>query len=51
VALLGDLVIVFGAFLVTVLAASVAGAANLGVALGVGQVGFVAAVTFVLLRR
>jgi hypothetical protein len=39
---------VFG---VVVLVAEFAGAANLGVALGIGQIGFAIAVMFLLLRR
>jgi hypothetical protein len=38
-------------FAVVVLVAELAGAANLGVALGVGQIGFAIAIMYVLLRR
>jgi hypothetical protein len=38
-------------FAVTVLVAELAGAANLGVALGVGQIAFAIAVIYLLLRR
>jgi hypothetical protein len=49
--LIADTGITLGAFaLVTALAALI-GAANFGTALGVGQVGFVAALGYVLLRR
>lgn len=39
------------AFAVTALIAELAGAANLGVAFGVGQVAFAAAAVYVLLTR
>lgn len=42
------LVAVFG---VVALLAELLGAANLGTALGIGQVGFIAALIFLLLRR
>jgi hypothetical protein len=42
------LAVVFG---VTVLVAELAGAANLGVALGIGQIAFAIAVVYLLLRR
>jgi uncharacterized membrane protein HdeD (DUF308 family) len=42
------LAVVFG---VTVLIAELAGAANLGVALGIGQIAFAIAVVYLLLRR
>ena len=45
-----QLAIMFGAFAVGVLVASALGAANLGVALGVGQACFAVAVVWVLLR-
>jgi hypothetical protein len=38
-------------FAVVVLVAELAGAANLGVALGVGQIAFAIAVTYLLVRR
>jgi hypothetical protein len=38
-------------FAIVVLVAELAGAANLGVALGIGQIGFAIAVVYVLLRR
>jgi hypothetical protein len=46
-----DLGIMAGAFALAVVAALVAGAANLGTALGVGQLAFLAAATWVILRR
>lgn len=39
------------AFIVLAGIAALAGAANAGVALGVGQIGFAAATVYVLLRR
>jgi hypothetical protein len=45
---IGFLVAVFG---VVVLVAELAGAANLGVALGIGQIAFAIAVVYLLLRR
>ena len=45
---IGFLVVVFG---VVVLVAELAGAANLGVALGIGQIAFAIAVVYLLLRR
>jgi uncharacterized membrane protein HdeD (DUF308 family) len=45
---LAFLAVVFG---VTVLVAELAGAANLGVALGIGQIAFAIAVVYLLLRR
>jgi uncharacterized membrane protein HdeD (DUF308 family) len=38
-------------FAITVLVAELAGAANLGVALGIGQIAFAIAVVYLLLRR
>jgi hypothetical protein len=38
-------------FVVTTAAAELAGAANLGTALGIGQIGFVLALVALLLRR
>lgn len=46
-----NLVLAFGAFAVVTLIAEVAGAANLGTALTFGQLGFGAAMTFVLTQR
>jgi hypothetical protein len=51
VSLTADFGIAIGAFAGVALIAELAGAANLGVALGVGQVAFIAAVAWVLLRR
>jgi len=48
---LGDLAILVAAFAVGTLVALAAGADELGIAFGVGQVGFMLAVVFVLLRR
>jgi len=48
---LGDLAILVAAFAVGTLVALVAGADELGIAFGVGQVGFILAIVFVLLRR
>lgn len=45
---IGFLAVVFG---VVVLVAELAGAANLGVALGIGQIAFAIAVVYLLLRR
>lgn len=46
-----DIAILFAIFAAVALAAEAAGAANLGVALGVGQIAFAAAAVFVLLKR
>lgn len=46
-----DIAILFAIFAVAALAAEAAGAANLGVALGVGQIAFAAAAVWVLLKR
>jgi len=46
-----DLAIVLGAFVAATLFAEVAGAANLGTALSFGQIGFVLAAVYVVLRR
>ena len=46
-----DLAILFGAFAAASVAAGVLGAANLGTALTFGQIGFAAALVWVLLRR
>ncbi|MDX6698714.1 MAG: hypothetical protein QOE65_2111 [Solirubrobacteraceae bacterium] len=47
----GDLAIVVGAFAVVTAAAALVGAANFGTALAFGQMGFGAALIYVLLRR
>ncbi len=47
----GDLAILFGAFAVVSLLAGAFGAANFGTALAFGQIGFAAALVWVLLRR
>lgn len=46
-----QLAILAGVFAVAVVVAELAGAANLGVAIGVGQVAFAAAVVVLLSRR
>lgn len=46
-----DLGIPLGTFAIVAAFAELLGADNLGIALGVGQVAFVAAVVFVILRR
>jgi uncharacterized membrane protein (DUF485 family) len=46
-----DLAIVLGAFVAATLLAEVAGAANLGTALSFGQIAFVLAAVYVLMRR
>lgn len=46
-----DIAIPFAFFAVGVVFAELAGAANLGVAFGVGQIAFAAAAVFVLLKR
>ena len=46
-----DLALILGAFVLCTLVAELAGAANLGTALTVGQIGFAVAVTYVMLRR
>ena len=46
-----DFAITLGAFALATLLAELLGAENLGTALGVGQLAFVAAVVFVILRR
>jgi hypothetical protein len=48
---LGKLVIVLGAFALGVGVAELVGAKNLGTALGVGQLTFVVALIYVLMRR
>ena len=49
--MLRDLAIVLGAFVVASAVAGLLGAANLGTALSFGQIGFGAALVYVLLRR
>lgn len=49
--LLGDLAILIGAIVVASGIAGLAGATNLGTALAFGQIGFVLALLYVLLRR
>ncbi len=51
VALIADAGITLGAFAAVTALAALFGAANFGTALGVGQIGFVAALAYVLLRR
>lgn len=46
-----DFAIPFAAFAVAAALAALFGAANLGVAFGIGQIGFAAAAVFVLLKR
>ena len=45
-----DLVLMFGAFVAATLVALLLGANNTGIALGVGQIAFVCATTYVLLK-
>jgi len=47
----GQLVILAAVFAVAVLVAELAGAANLGVAFGVGQIAFAVALVYLLLKR
>jgi hypothetical protein len=47
----GQLVILAVVFAVAVLVAELAGAANLGVAFGVGQIAFAVALVYLLLKR
>ena len=49
--MLRDLAIVLGAFVLASALAGLLGAANLGTALSFGQIGFAAALVYVLLRR
>jgi hypothetical protein len=49
--MLRDLAIVVGAFALASAVAELFGAANLGTALSFGQIGFAAALVYVLLRR
>ena len=50
-ATLTDIAIPFAAFTAVALVADLAGAANAGVAFGIGQIAFAAAAVFVLLKR
>jgi hypothetical protein len=47
----GQLVILAAVFALAVLVAELAGAANLGVAFGVGQIAFTVALVYLLLKR
>jgi hypothetical protein len=47
----GDLLLIFGAFVLASALAGALGAVNLGTALSFGQIGFALAVVYVLLRR
>ncbi len=47
----GDLAIMFGAFVIASALAAALGAANFGIALAFGQIGFALAVMFVIVRR
>lgn len=47
----GDLLLIFGAFVLASALAGALGAANLGTALSFGQIGLALAVVYVLLRR
>ena len=49
--MLRDLAIVLGAFALTSAVAALLGAANFGTALSFGQIGFAAALVYVILRR
>lgn len=49
--LLAQVLVLVAVFALVTLVAELAGAANLGVAVGVGQVGFAIALVFLLLRR
>jgi hypothetical protein len=49
--LIADAGITLAAFALTTALAALFGAANFGTALGVGQLGFVAALAYVLLKR
>jgi uncharacterized membrane protein (DUF485 family) len=48
---LADVAIMLGAFILATLIAELAGAANLGTALSFGQIAFVLAAVYVVLRR
>jgi len=47
----GDLLLIFGAFVIASALAGALGAANLGTALSFGQIGLALTVVYVLLRR
>jgi hypothetical protein len=47
----GDLLLIFGAFVLASVLAGALGAANLGTALSFGQIGLALAVVYVLLKR
>ena len=49
--MIGDLLIMIGAFVLASAVAGALGAVNLGTALAFGQIGFAAATVFVLMRR
>ena len=49
--MIADAAISLGAFAAVTALAALLGAANFGTALGIGQIGFVAALAYVLLRR
>ena len=49
--MLRDVAVLVGAFALASVVAEVLGAANLGTALSFGQIGFAAALVYVLLRR
>jgi hypothetical protein len=49
--LLKQAAVVLGAFVAVTALAALLGAANLGTAMGVGQIGFVLALTYLLLKR
>ena len=49
--LLAQILFLLGVFAVVTAVAELAGAANLGVAIGIGQIGFAIALVFLLLRR
>jgi hypothetical protein len=49
--MIADASITLATFAVVTAVAALLGAANFGTALGVGQVGFIAALVYVLLRR
>jgi hypothetical protein len=50
-AVLGDLLIIFGAFIAASLLAGALGAVNLGTALTFGQIGFAIATVLVIVKR
>jgi uncharacterized membrane protein (DUF485 family) len=47
----GDLLIVFGSFVLACAVAAALGAVNLGTALAFGQIGFAIAVVYVMVKR